>query len=448
MPKKIFLFWTIFAIATVSLYACDSDPAPVHFGDLIEDPIVSPGELGDLTDLGDLVQPLGDNWYFTQAVAINGEGMVAGTSNPGFGIFLGAFRWNPVTELMTPVGPTGECSEAVGINSAGEVIGNVLRPCSLESAAEGFIWSNGPIIRFNALGGFVHSEAIDINDRGHVAVYADGWAYYWDRLRFRPLCGILGATSAVPVAINENLHAVVNSGGTAVFHDLNYDKCESLNHLPIGPPEERVTFAIDINDSQYLNHDEIPDPHIIGNSGIDDNGDGEFTVWEDNIVQGFFWDGGAMYPVDDLGGGSSVVVDMNNFDQVAGNATTADKSIHAFLWTLGEDERGIIRDLGTLGGRNSFATAINEAGQVVGYSETGTFYTEGGIDPVKVWHAFLWDNGVMYDLGVHNDFYDYPFVQPYPFSEAVDINAGGDVAGNSITINRHYRGFYLSPVFP
>ena len=82
---------------------------------------------------------------------------------------------------------------------------------------------------------------------------------------------------------------------------------------------------------------------------------------------------------------------MNNSDQVVGGATTADGSVHAFLWTLGEDKRGIIRDLGTLGGRNSFATAINEAGQVVGYSETGDLYREEGIAPVPVWHAFLWD---------------------------------------------------------
>ena len=72
MSKKTILFWTIFAIATLSLYACDgSDPAPVDFGDLIADPdapdgpdgpdgpIVPPGELGDLTDLGDLVEPVG-----------------------------------------------------------------------------------------------------------------------------------------------------------------------------------------------------------------------------------------------------------------------------------------------------------------------------------------------------------------------------------------------------
>jgi hypothetical protein len=54
----------------------------------------------------------------------------------------------------------------------------------------------------------------------------------------------------------------------------------------------------------------------------------------------------------------------------------------------------------------------------------------------------------MYDLGTHNDFYDYAFVPSYPFSEGVGINATAEVAGNSITINEHYRGFFLSPEFP
>ena len=154
-----------------------------------------------------------------------------------------------------------------------------------------------------------------------------------------------------------------------------------------------------------------------------------------------------MYPVNHLGGGKSIVADINNKDQVVGAALTTAGATHAILWSLGADKKGIIKDLGTLGGTNSMALKINEAGQVVGWAETGDFYEEQGVRlPVR--HAFFWDSGVMYDLGVHNDFYVYPFIPSHPFSEAVALNELGDVAGNSITINSFPRGFYLRPVIP
>lgn len=48
-----------------------------------------------------------------------------------------------------------------------------------------------------------------------------------------------------------------------------------------------------------------------------------------------------------------------------------------------------VTDLDTLGGSNSYATAVNSSGQVVGYAQTGS-----GDD-----HAFLYSNGMMTDLG-------------------------------------------------
>jgi probable HAF family extracellular repeat protein len=51
-------------------------------------------------------------------------------------------------------------------------------------------------------------------------------------------------------------------------------------------------------------------------------------------------------------------------------------------------------DLGTLGGRSSFAAAVNGRGQVIGDSDTGTGSTGTGVG-----HAFLWQNGSMTDLG-------------------------------------------------
>jgi probable HAF family extracellular repeat protein len=65
-------------------------------------------------------------------------------------------------------------------------------------------------------------------------------------------------------------------------------------------------------------------------------------------------------------------------------------------------------DLGTLGGQ-SWANAINDSGQIVGISFT----------PSGVGHAFVWQNGVMTDIGTATQ-------GP---TEAMAINNSGDVVG-------------------
>src|SRR4249919_1854436 len=71
-----------------------------------------------------------------------------------------------------------------------------------------------------------------------------------------------------------------------------------------------------------------------------------------------------------LGGSESYAAAINAKGQVVGWANTKAKGPygeieHAFLW-----ENGRMRDLGTLGGRNSNALAINERGQIVGWAYT------------------------------------------------------------------------------
>jgi probable HAF family extracellular repeat protein len=100
---------------------------------------------------------------------------------------------------------------------------------------------------------------------------------------------------------------------------------------------------------------------------------------------------------------------INNAGQVVGQCSNASFSVsHAFLWS-----RGAIKDLGTLpGSSDSGATAISQSGDIAGVS------TPQG-DSRQ--HAVLWRNGAIRDLGVLGSGY----VQ----SIARGINNGDQVVG-------------------
>ncbi|HEY1379633.1 MAG TPA: Calx-beta domain-containing protein [Gemmataceae bacterium] len=126
----------------------------------------------------------------------------------------------------------------------------------------------------------------------------------------------------------------------------------------------------------------------------------------------------ALYAVTPLG--NLFASDLNEVGQVVGTADTNGVT-HALLW-----DHGTAIDLGALAGSATFPSAINDLGQVVGYSYVpGTGYHAFLVNPQGgVWFRdgnLDGRNDLMIDLGTLDSSYSY----------AYDINNAGQVVGQT-----------------
>jgi probable HAF family extracellular repeat protein len=117
----------------------------------------------------------------------------------------------------------------------------------------------------------------------------------------------------------------------------------------------------------------------------------------DTVTHASLWEDGEAIGLGTLGGSNSNATSINNEHEIAGLAQTKIMSAtgapatHAFLW-----QKGIMLDLNTLGGDNSMAFAVNEAGRVTGQSDVSTEMDPTfGIPPFR---GFAWHRGVLTDL--------------------------------------------------
>nr|WP_167235203.1 FxDxF family PEP-CTERM protein [Massilia genomosp. 1] len=132
----------------------------------------------------------------------------------------------------------------------------------------------------------------------------------------------------------------------------------------------------------------------------------------------FIYANGKMRDLGTLGGTESSAAAINNGGTIVGTAQNAGHDSRAFIY-----QNGRMSDLGTFGGSSSLANDINDAGLVIGQSARDEYgYVKS---------AFVYANGAMTDLGWGAQ----------GSSNAVDINELGQIVGYGADANGQTRGF-------
>jgi probable HAF family extracellular repeat protein len=138
----------------------------------------------------------------------------------------------------------------------------------------------------------------------------------------------------------------------------------------------------------------------------------------------YLWDNGKMTDLGTLGGSVGIGQCANNRLQVIGKSSlathpaacfTGETGCHAYLW-----QRGTMKDLGTLGGDNSEAIWINDAGEIAG---------SANLPGNDLQHAVRWKDGRILDLGT---------VSGDACSSGRAINARGQIVGGSSSDCRNF----------
>jgi len=211
--------------------------------------------------------------------------------------------------------------------------------------------------------------------------------------------GTLGGTRTTPIAIND-LGEVV--GLSSLAGDLVQRPFlwvdGTMNELDLLPGHTSGQ-ARGLNNRQQVVGMSIP-PGFLG-------------FFDSRAV---LWENGSVIDLNTAAtAGAGVVLaaafGINDAGQIVGYGFKPGIVQFAFLW-----DRGVVTELGTLGGANSAAASINSFGQIAGLAATS-----GGVS-----HAVTWTNGVIKDLGGGGG-------GSAGFNVANGLNDFGEAAGSWVT---------------
>jgi probable HAF family extracellular repeat protein len=275
----------------------------------------------------------------------------------------------------------------------------------------------GPGIRFlndaGTVAGWGDTTAPDPTCFGNDGLCLLTHTFRWERGTLTDLGALPGTNSSAAVAIN--------AAGWILGVSEN-----GLTDALSGFPEIRAVL---------WKHDQLTELGALGNlvfpqnlnnvgqaiGGFENTTPDPFSLFGlPTQTRAFLWQKGVMQDIGTLGGPDAFAFSINERGQVAGmsytnavpNETTGIPTLEPFLW-----DHGKMNSLGTLGGTVGSPGAegsimLNNRGQIIGTSNlAGDLST----------HAFVWENGVMTNLGTLGGPNSYPLW----------INDRGDIVGEA-----------------
>jgi probable HAF family extracellular repeat protein len=297
--------------------------------------------------------------------------------------------------------PAGDVSAAYGINNSGQVVGySVVGGTTIAT-----LWSGGTAIALGMLPGANYSIALAINNSGPAVgdteiAGAPGIATLWSSNGTATNLGALpGGTFSVAVAINNAGEVVGNSDYAG-----NTSEQGQATSWTDGTPTALGTLSGD----QYSSAAGInATGEIVG--GSNGNHVSHATVWNSGAIA-------ELKPEFDFAEA------INNIGQIVG-----DIGNEAVLWS-----GGTLTELETLpGAQGANPLAINNAGQIVGISDTS-----GGNE-----YATLWEGNNAIDLNDRVTSSGIGWMLEY----AEGINDSGEIVGWGINPQGQTDAFLLTP---
>ena len=278
------------------------------------------------------------------AVALGNQGSIAvAGSDQGGGVYRWRNgRWTELPRTGNAKASTvgGSYSTAWDVNSRGQAVG-VWNPTGLTDHAA--LWQNGRWTALRGLPSRYSSSADCINERGEITGVAtfgrgDGSfpsrAFALQRGKLRQL-GTLGGPTSRGGCMNSRGQIVgmadtkvTNKQGGFVSHAFLWQNghMTDLGTVDRGTTSSRAT---EIND-----HGQIvgtSDTTLLRQTGTDGAG---HSLRGTPFTHAFVWHDSVMVDLGTLGGKESEAVALNNHNQIAGWATTKSGQRHAVLWTL------------------------------------------------------------------------------------------------------------------